>query len=107
MDAARYFLSILIVIAALYGLLFVLRRKGIVHGGSTFRRTGSRRRVEVLERAALTSGHSLHLVRFMNGAILIAVSPAGCTVLQTTSCAELACNNVPATAAEADRGLGA
>ncbi len=106
MDAARYFLSILLVIAVLYAVLFVLRRKGIVHSSGAFRRTGSRRRIEVLERAALTSNHSLHLVRFMDGAILIAVSPAGCTVLHTTSCAELARNIVPGVAAETDKGLG-
>ncbi len=90
METARYFLSVLAVVGALYAVLFVLKRKGIAQAGAGFRRARANRRLEVLERAALTSNNSLYLVRFVDRAILLAVSPGSCTVLQTGALADFA-----------------
>jgi len=45
---------------------------------------GSRARMlQVVERAGLSPHHSLHLVRLAGRGLLIGVSPAGCTVLES------------------------
>jgi flagellar biogenesis protein FliO len=42
---------------------------------------GAARRMQTIERLALTPQHSLHLVNVSGRVLLIAVSPGGCSVL--------------------------
>ena len=43
---------------------------------------GGQRRMQTLERLALTPQHSLHLVSVSGKILLIAVSPGGCSVVE-------------------------
>ena len=76
-------LAVLLVFALLAGLLFLLRRKGLVHFATTSRNGGRRRQMESVERLALTPHHSLHLVRVADRVILLSLSPAGCQVIES------------------------
>jgi flagellar biogenesis protein FliO len=69
--------------ALLAGLLFWLRRRGVVRFRIGFPRQKTARRLEVMERLPLTPQHSLHMVRMGDRELLIGVSPSGCSVLQS------------------------
>ena len=69
------------VLTLLVSTLWWLRRRGIA-GISPGRRAGSKR-LECLERMPLGPQHTLHLVRFGDTALLLASSPAGCSLVQT------------------------
>ncbi|HUP03976.1 MAG TPA: flagellar biosynthetic protein FliO [Bryobacteraceae bacterium] len=74
-------LAILFVLGLLAGALWLLRSKGLVRGGGMgLVRSGSRR-MQAVERLALTPQHSLHLVSVAGKVLLIGVSPGGCAVL--------------------------
>jgi flagellar biogenesis protein FliO len=80
-------LAVFLVLALLGAALWLLRRKGMAKLNVGFtRRSSAVRRLEVVDRIALTAHHSLHLVRVENRMILIGVSPSGCT--QMKSCAD-------------------
>ena len=68
------------VLAVLAAALWWLRKKGAVQ----FRRHARRaaRRLESIERLALSPHHTLHLVRLDDRAILVAQSPGGLSLLQ-------------------------
>lgn len=62
------------------------------------RRRGAARRLEALDRLALTAQHTLHLVRVGDRALLISVHPAGCSLLESLPAAPFAApeaNQVP------------
>jgi flagellar biosynthetic protein FliO len=81
---AQQLLAVLLVLALLGAALWLLRRKGVAKVNVGFaRRTTSARKLEVVDRIALTTHHSLHLVRVEDRTILIGVSPSGCTHLET------------------------
>ena len=83
MEQMQQVVAVLAVLGLLGGSLWWLRRKGLAQfGGAALRRKGTRR-MEVIERLPLTPQHSLHLVRVAEKTILIGVSPAGCTVLES------------------------
>jgi hypothetical protein len=63
------------------GLLWWMRRRGFA--APVRARAG--RRIEVMERLALGPQHSLHLVRWDGASLLVACSPAGCTLLDPAS----------------------
>ena len=78
MEIARQVLSVLGVFALLGGLLWMLRRGGF----ASLRVGGGRpRKIESLERMALTANHSLHLVRIGEREVLLATHPQGCSLL--------------------------
>ena len=66
------------VLALLGGVLWWLRARGWVRGAAAGR---SGARLEALERVQLSPQHALHLVRLADRLLLVAVSPAGCTLL--------------------------
>jgi len=80
MDSIRQMLSVLFVLGLLAGVLWWLRTKGMAN--FTVRR-GPGKSLRVIERITLTPQHSLHLVHVSERDILIATSPAGCTILET------------------------
>jgi flagellar biogenesis protein FliO len=78
---------VLLVFAILGGLLWFAKRRGLASlpmasFPKNFGRSGSTRRLEVLERVPLTPQHALHLVRVANRTVLIATAPSACTLLE-------------------------
>jgi flagellar biogenesis protein FliO len=69
--------------ALLAGLLLGLRRRGIARFRLFLPKRKSERRLEVMERLPLTPQHSLHMVRMGGRELLIAVSPSGCSLLDS------------------------
>ena len=82
MESIQQALSVVLVLGLLGGALWWLRRKGMAQ--FSFKAPGSskRRSIQVIERMALTPQHSLHLVRVADRTMLIAASPAGCSILE-------------------------
>ena len=72
-------LAVFLVLALLLAALWLLRRKGIASISLPLARSSSApRKMQVVERVALTSQHSLHLVSLEGRMIVVAVSPSGC-----------------------------
>jgi flagellar biosynthetic protein FliO len=83
MEQMQQVVAVLAVLGLLGGSLWWLRRKGLAQfGGAALRRKGARR-METIERLALTPQHSLHLVRVGEKTLLVGVSPAGCALLES------------------------
>ena len=82
MESIQQALSVLLVLGLLGGTLWWLRRRGMAPFGLRAPGTGRRKSIQVLERMALTPQHSLHLVRVADRTMLIAASPAGCSILE-------------------------
>lgn len=76
------------VLLLLGATLWWLRRRGMAtfSGG----RGGQTRRLEALERIPLGPQQMLHLVRMGEEALLVASSPAGCALLKSIPCRDLA-----------------
>ena len=79
-EIARQTLGVVAVLGLLAATLWRLRRWQPRRAFSHSRR--GPRRIERIERIALTPQHSLELVRFDGAAFLLALSPAGVTVLE-------------------------
>jgi flagellar biosynthetic protein FliO len=74
-------MTAVVAVLVLFGVsLWLLRRRGA--GLSVARRQGLRR-IECLERLPLGPHHTLHLVRAGERELLLAVSPSGCSLLET------------------------
>jgi flagellar biogenesis protein FliO len=86
MDLLPQIAAVLMVFALLGACLFVLRRKQLAGLGVWWKgdvRSGNSRRMEVLERVALTPQHMLCLVQVDGETILVATAPGNCQILQT------------------------
>jgi flagellar biosynthetic protein FliO len=77
MDLMRQMSAVMAVLALLGGLLWAFRRRG------SLARRAAGRRLETVERLALTPQHSLCLVRLAGRGVLLGLSPSGCTVLES------------------------
>jgi flagellar biosynthetic protein FliO len=75
------------VLALLAATLWWLRRRGLAWLLPA--RKAARRRMECLERLPLGPQHTLHLVRLGDRAMLVAASPAGCTLVESFSSREI------------------
>jgi flagellar biogenesis protein FliO len=73
------FLAVTVVLAALGGTLWWLRRNGFASMLPV--RRGAARRMECLERLSLSPQHTLHLVRMDGKVLVVASSPAGCSLM--------------------------
>jgi len=76
-----------LVLMVLAATLWWLRRRSVaalLPGGRS-----PRRRMECLERLRLGPQHTLHLVRLGDRAMLVASSPAGCSLVESLSRSEL------------------
>lgn len=83
MEIVREVLAVVLVLAALAGALWALRRNGRAGWGGFRRKPAGR--LEPLERVALSPHHALHLVRFGDRMLLIAAHAGGCTLLETAA----------------------
>jgi flagellar biogenesis protein FliO len=81
MEMVQQIAAVAGVLALLMGTLWWLRSRGLA--GLPARRKGGAR-LEVLERVQLAPQHALHLVRLGGRLLLVAVSPAGCTLLDSS-----------------------
>lgn len=82
MDSIQQALSVVVVLALLGAALWWLRSRGMAQFAFKTPGTGKRKSIQVIERMALTPQHSLHLVRVADRTMLIAASPAGCSILE-------------------------
>jgi len=81
MEAVQQTLTVVFVLGLLGATLYWLRSKGLAQFKGGIARAGARR-MQTIERLALTPQHSLHLVNVSGRVLLIAVSPGSCVVLK-------------------------
>ncbi|HLM99427.1 MAG TPA: flagellar biosynthetic protein FliO [Bryobacteraceae bacterium] len=74
-------LSVFLVLGLLGGLLWLLRNRGMAFPRGAARRKAGRH-LESIARLPLTPQHSVHLVRVSDHAVLLALSPSGCTLVE-------------------------
>ena len=74
-------LAVFLVLALLGGVLWFLRSRGLAHYSVRGRRKPPQC-LETLARLPLTAQHSVHLIRVSDHAIVLAVSPSGCTLVE-------------------------
>jgi flagellar biogenesis protein FliO len=77
MEYGEHLMAAAAVPGALGAVLWWLRRRG----WAAARPRAAVRRLQSMERLALAPQHTLHLVRVGEEALLVACSPAGCTLL--------------------------
>src|SRR5437016_4719855 len=75
MEIARDVAAVVFVLALLFGVRWALRR-----AGATKIRTRERK-LETIDRIALTPQHALHLIRFNHRDLLVSTHPQGCSLL--------------------------
>lgn len=80
MQLMEQMMAVAAVLGLLCGALWLLRRRGVATLNFSGRRSG--RTLESLDRLGLGPQHVLHLVRFRDRALLLAVSPSGCVLLE-------------------------
>ena len=80
MEAIQQALVVVFVLGLLGATLYWLRGQGMARFSGKALGRGARR-MQTVERLALSPQHSLHLVNVDGRALLIAVSPGGCSVL--------------------------
>jgi flagellar biosynthetic protein FliO len=83
MELIRQMLAIGGVLTLLAASLWWLRRKGLAGYAMRLPRGVRQRNLEAVERLPLGPQHSLHLVRLAGRGLLVGISPAGCTVLES------------------------
>jgi flagellar biogenesis protein FliO len=81
MELTEQIAMVLAVFALMGGLLWVLRRRGMVSLPAVKRRKANSRLLEVLERVPLTPQHAIHLVRVSGKVVLIGTAPSACILL--------------------------
>jgi flagellar biogenesis protein FliO len=82
MEAIQQTLVVVFVLALLGVTLYLLRSKGLARFNGINMGRANARRMQSVERLALTPQHSLHLVNVGGRVLLIAVSPGGCSLLE-------------------------
>jgi flagellar biosynthetic protein FliO len=82
MEVVQQMTAAVAVLGLLGATLWWLRRRGFAAVALGSRLRG--RRMESLERLPLGPQHTLHLVRLGDTELLLAASPGGCSLLQST-----------------------
>lgn len=83
MELVRQVLALGLVFGLLGLAVWLLRRQGLVRIGGSRRPKKGLRRLEAVERLALSPHHALHLVRVGERVLLIGVHSSGCTLLES------------------------
>ena len=81
MEAIQQMAAVALVLLLLGATLWALRRRGFA--GVTLGSKSAGRRIECLERLPLGPQHSLHLVRVGETELLLALSPSGCSLVES------------------------
>ena len=87
MDLIPQLMAVTAVLALLGVTLWWLRRRGFAAILPARRSAG--KRLECIERLALSPQHTLHLVRIGSKMILMASSPSGCALIERISAIDL------------------
>lgn len=87
MEVLQQIAAVLAVLGLLAGSLWWLRRRGIAYIATPRRRAPGV--LQNVERLQLSATVTLHLVRVADRAILIAASPSGCQVVESSPWAEI------------------
>ena len=74
-------LAVFLVLGLLGAALWLLRSRGLARFTGPARRKS--RHLEAIARLPLTPQHSVHLIRVSDHAILLALSPTGCTLVES------------------------
>ena len=82
METVQQICAVLVVLGLLAGSLYWLRSRGMAQFTGAGIGRGGKRRMQPLERLALTPQHSLHLVNVGGRVLLIAAGPGGCSLLE-------------------------
>ncbi len=84
MDVIGQLTTVAGVFTLLFAALWWLRRRGYaqVKGFGKFSLRQTHRRMERLEKLVLSPQHTLHLIRLGDTALVVAASPAGCSLIQ-------------------------
>jgi flagellar biosynthetic protein FliO len=88
MEAIQQMAAVAGVLALLLATLWWLRRRGFA--APSLGKNPAGRRLECLERLALAPQQTLHLVRLGDTALLLASSPAGCSLITSLPYGEIA-----------------
>jgi flagellar biosynthetic protein FliO len=83
MEMFEQLLVIALVLGALCGSVWLLKRKGYAYPRVRKSSSPGYPRLEVIDRLALTPHHSLHLVRLADRTLLIGLSPNECKLLES------------------------
>jgi flagellar biosynthetic protein FliO len=83
MDVIEQMSAVALVLTLLGVALWWLRRRGVAI--MNLPRRAGERRMECLERLPLGPQHTLHLIRLGRAELLVASSPAGCTLVKDLS----------------------
>ncbi len=83
MEGLQQILAVLAVFGLLGGSLWWLKGRGMAHVKGISGRTGTKF-LERVERLPLSPNTALHLIRMGDRAILIASSPTGCQVVESS-----------------------
>jgi flagellar biogenesis protein FliO len=81
MDLAQQFIVVFFVLATLCGALWWLKANGWAQVRSPFPSQGNKQ-LQVIERLALSPQHSVQIIRVSQKLLLVAISPAGCQLLE-------------------------
>ncbi|HZL57041.1 MAG TPA: flagellar biosynthetic protein FliO [Bryobacteraceae bacterium] len=81
MDAIQPLAAVVLVLALLGGALFLLKKRGAASFSFARASQAPRKRMEVVERVALSPQHSLHLVRVGGRSVVVATAPGSCQLL--------------------------
>ena len=87
MEAIQQIAAVAGVLTLLLATLWWLRRHGFA--ATNLGKKPGTRRMECVERLPLGPQQTLHLVRLGNTALLVASSPAGCSLITTQSYGEI------------------
>jgi flagellar biosynthetic protein FliO len=74
----QQFFAVFLVLALLFGALWLLRRRSLSTFPLLSRGNGGAKRMRVLERVSLTPQHSVHLITIGEIILVVGVSPSGC-----------------------------
>jgi flagellar biogenesis protein FliO len=83
MEMFQQLLVIALVLGALCGSVWLLKRKGFAYPRIRKSNGAGLPRLEVIDRLVLTPHHSLHLVRLADRTLLIGLSPNECKLLES------------------------
>lgn len=75
--------AVILVLGLLLLCVWILRRKGLAHFSAGSLLPQRQRRLNVVERLALSPQHSLYLVQMTDRLLLLGSSPAGISLIET------------------------
>jgi flagellar biosynthetic protein FliO len=81
MEVFQQMAAVAVVLLLLGATLWTLRRRGFA--GVALPKRAAGRRLESLERLPLGPQHTLHLIRVGETELLVALSPSGCSLLES------------------------